>query len=83
MALITARVRQGRPSGERPANEQEAKATEMLRLPLVEVAAKVRAGGPLDDEADMALPVWAGVIPMQLVFGEPVRDVASVPVAVA
>lgn len=83
MALITARVRQGRPSGERPANEQEAKATEMLRLPLVEVAAKVRTGGPLDDEADMALPVWAGVIPMQLVFGEPVRDVASVPVAVA
>lgn len=83
MALITARVREGRPSGERPVNEEEAKATEMLRLPLVEVAAKVRVGGPLDDEADMTLPVWAGVIPMQLVFGEPVRDVASVSVAVA
>lgn len=83
MALITARVREGRPSGERPANEQEVKATEMLRLPLVEVAAKVRVGGPLDDEADMALPVWAGVIPMRLVFGEPVHDLASVPVAVA
>jgi nitroimidazol reductase NimA-like FMN-containing flavoprotein (pyridoxamine 5'-phosphate oxidase superfamily) len=83
MGLIAARVREGRPSGERPVNAQEAKATEMLRLPLVEVAAKVRIGGPLDDEEDMALPVWAGVVPMQVVFGEPVRDVAPAPVAVA
>jgi nitroimidazol reductase NimA-like FMN-containing flavoprotein (pyridoxamine 5'-phosphate oxidase superfamily) len=83
MALITARVREGRPSGERPVNAQEAKATEMLCLPLIEVAAKVRTGGPLDDEEDMVLPVWAGVIPMQVVFGEPVRDVAPAPVAMA
>ena len=83
MALITARVRTGRPSGERPANAQEAKATEMLRLPLVEVAAKIRTGGPLDDEEDMDLPVWAGVVPMRVVFGEPVRDVAPAPAPVA
>src|SRR5690554_185192 len=83
MALITARVREGRSSGERPVNVQEGKATEMLRLPIIEVAAKVRTGGPVDDEEDMALPVWAGVIPMRLVFGESVRDGASAPVAVA
>lgn len=79
MALFTARVRVGRPGGERLANAQEAKATEVLRLPLTEVAAKVRTGGPLDDAEDMALPVWAGVIPMQMTFGEPVPDIAAVP----
>ena len=50
----------------------------MWRLPLVEVAAKVRSGGPLDDPEDMDLPVWAGIVPMQTVFGEPVRDIAAV-----
>ncbi|MDX5366304.1 MAG: pyridoxamine 5'-phosphate oxidase family protein [Alphaproteobacteria bacterium] len=79
MALFTARVREGRPGGERPANAQEAKATEVLRLPLAEVAAKVRTGGPIDDAEDMGLPVWAGVIPMQMTFGEPVRDIAAIP----
>ena len=77
--LFTARVRQGRPLETRPANTQELKATQVLRLPLVDVAAKVRGGGPLDDPEDMDLPVWAGVVPMQMVFGEPVRDIAVVP----
>lgn len=74
--LFTARVRQGRPPETRPANAQELKATQVLRLPLTEVAAKVRSGGPLDDPEDMDLLVWAGVVPMQMVFGEPVRDMS-------
>ncbi|MBX3496372.1 MAG: pyridoxamine 5'-phosphate oxidase family protein [Parvibaculum sp.] len=77
--LFTARVRQGRPPETRPANTQELKATQVLRLPLAEVAAKVRSGGPLDDSEDMDLPVWAGVVPMQMVFGEPVRDMSVAP----
>jgi len=77
--LFTARVRQGRPPETRPANTQELKATQVLRLPLFEVAAKVRSGGPLDDPEDMDLPVWAGVVPMQMVFGEPVRDMSVAP----
>jgi nitroimidazol reductase NimA-like FMN-containing flavoprotein (pyridoxamine 5'-phosphate oxidase superfamily) len=77
--LFTRRVREGRAQEARPANAQELKATAVLRLPLVEVAAKARTGGPLDDPEDMDLPVWAGVIPMQLTFGEPVRDVAPMP----
>ena len=77
--LFTTRVRQGHPPETRPANAQELKATQVLRLPLVEVAAKVRSGGPLDDPEDMDLPVWAGIVPMQTVFGEPVRDIAAVP----
>ncbi len=44
---------------------QELKATSVLALPLEEVSAKVRTGGPIDDEEDYALPVWAGVIAMR------------------
>ncbi|HEY3252447.1 MAG TPA: hypothetical protein VGJ91_00810, partial [Polyangiaceae bacterium] len=31
-----------------------------------EASAKIRQGGPIDDEADLTLPVWAGVIPLRL-----------------
>jgi len=50
----------------RAPNEQELKATTLLALPLDEASAKVRTGGPIDDEEDLSLPVWAGVIPLQL-----------------
>jgi len=36
------------------------------------VSAKVRTGGPIDDEADLGWPAWAGVIPVSLVPGAPV-----------
>ena len=52
--------------------EHELKATTVLALPLAEVSAKVRQGPPVDDEADRALPVWAGVVPLRTVAGEPV-----------
>ncbi len=64
----------GRWNEARQPNEQELKATSILRLPLAEVSGKMRIGPPLDDEADYALPVWAGVIPLRLAAGEPVRD---------
>lgn len=69
-----ARIHPGRWADVRWPNEQELRATTVVRLPLEEVSAKVRSGGPLDDAEDLALPVWAGVVPMALVRGEPVRD---------
>jgi uncharacterized protein len=56
----------------RPPTEQELKATEVLALPLSEASAKVRTGPPVDDEEDLALPVWAGVVPVQTSFSAPV-----------
>ena len=53
---------------------QEAKATSVLWLPIDEASAKVRAGGPIDDEEDYALPIWAGVLPVKLQTQEPVAD---------
>ena len=54
--------------------ESELRATLVLKLPLVEVSAKVRTGPPIDDEEDYALSVWAGVVPLKLAAGTPVND---------
>ena len=58
----------------RPVTDQELKATLLLRMPLDEVSAKIRTGAPVDDEADYALPVWAGVLPVHAAMGEPLPD---------
>lgn len=67
-------VVKGRWNDVREPTEQELKATSVLCLPLVEASAKIRTGPPIDDEEDYALPVWAGVIPLQLIAGEPIGD---------
>ncbi|MDQ3473551.1 MAG: pyridoxamine 5'-phosphate oxidase family protein [Acidobacteriota bacterium] len=67
-------VIRGRWQDVREPTEQELKATTVLVLPLAEVSAKVRTGPPIDDEADYDLPVWAGVLPLRMVAGEPVPD---------
>ena len=51
----------------RAMKEKELKATTILGLELNEVSAKVRSGPPIDDEDDYGLPIWAGVIPLQIV----------------
>lgn len=69
LAALTALVNRfspGRAEHVRAPNPQELKATAVLALPIVEASAKVRRGGPIDDEEDLALPVWAGVIPLRL-----------------
>ena len=58
----------------REPTENELKQTTVLCLPLTEASAKVRTGPPIDDEEDYALPVWAGILPLQIVAGEPIKD---------
>ena len=43
---------------------QELAATAVVRLPLTEMSAKVRAGDPIDDDGDLDSDVWAGQIPV-------------------
>ena len=64
----------GRSRQARPGNAQELAATTVLRLPLNEFACKVRQGGPEDDADDLALPVWAGVLPLRLAPQPPQAD---------
>jgi uncharacterized protein len=74
LRVFTEHVMKGRWDDVRQPTEQELKATIVLALPLKEVSAKVRTGGPIDDEADYTLPVWAGVLPLETMAKEPVRD---------
>ncbi len=58
----------------RPMNDQEFKATAVMRMPITEGAAKIRTGGPNDDEEDYDLPIWAGVLPITMRLHPPVDD---------
>jgi hypothetical protein len=58
----------------RQPNEKELKATTVLRIPIEEFSAKVRQGPAIDDEADYNFPVWAGVLPLNTIPGEPLTD---------
>lgn len=64
-------IASGRSADSRPPTSRELAATAVLALDLVEVSAKVRVGGPVDDEDDIALPHWAGVVPLTLAAGAP------------
>ena len=64
----------GRQAEIRPGSDKEFAATTVMRIALDEAAAKVRSGGPTDDEEDMAIPVWAGVLPFVQIQSTPVTD---------
>jgi uncharacterized protein len=74
LRIFTDHVMKGRWNDVRQPTEQELKATIVLALPLEEVSAKVRTGGPIDDEGDYALPVWAGVLPLETTVKDPIPD---------
>ena len=67
----------GRTAEARAADAADLKATQIVRLRLDEVSAKVRTGPPVDERGDMDLPVWAGELPLRTVAGEPVPDPAG------
>ncbi|AXG82320.1 pyridoxamine 5'-phosphate oxidase family protein [Streptomyces paludis] len=69
---IVDQVTPGRSRDSRPANDRELAATAVISLDLHEVSAKVRTGGPNDDPEDLALPYWAGVVPLTPGYGAPV-----------
>jgi nitroimidazol reductase NimA-like FMN-containing flavoprotein (pyridoxamine 5'-phosphate oxidase superfamily) len=69
LRTFTEHVVPGRWADVRQPTPQELKATTVLALPLEEVSAKIRTGPPIDDDADYALPIWAGVLPLRLAPG--------------
>ncbi|MFZ0635204.1 MAG: pyridoxamine 5'-phosphate oxidase family protein [Candidatus Acidiferrales bacterium] len=74
LEAFTEHIVRGRWNAVRPVHEAEVKATSVLKLPLAEVSAKIRTGPPKDDAEDYEFPVWAGVLPLGLVAGDPVPD---------
>jgi uncharacterized protein len=64
----------GRMADARPPSDAELRKTSVLRLPISEASAKVRTGGPIDDPEDLALPIWAGQLPLSTTFGSAVAE---------
>ncbi|WP_261570379.1 pyridoxamine 5'-phosphate oxidase family protein [Frankia gtarii] len=83
LATFVDRTAPGRSGACRPANRRELAATAVLAValddPATQVTLKARTGGPVDDPEDLALPHWAGVIPVRTVEGppEPAEDLAD------
>ena len=81
LQLITDHVVPGRWQEVRAPNDLELKQSSVLAVALQEVSAKIRRGPPLDDEPDYALPIWAGVLPVQTRLGAPIDDGRVLPQA--
>lgn len=74
LVALSEHIIRGRWADVREPTDEEMIMTTVLELPLVEASAKIRTGPPLDDEEDYAMNVWAGVIPLKLEAGEPIKD---------
>jgi uncharacterized protein len=72
LELFTERVVPGRWQEVRQPNPHELRATAVVAIDIESASAKLRSGPPSDDEDDLGLPVWAGVLPIQQVTGEPI-----------
>ena len=66
LRAFTEHVMPGRWDEIRQPTPKELQATTVLCVLLKEASAKLRTGPPIDDDADYALPVWAGVLPLDL-----------------
>jgi hypothetical protein len=74
LQVISEHLMPGRWAEVREPSESELKATTVLEFLMEEVSSKVRSGPPLDDENDYGLPVWAGVLPLEVRSRAPVPD---------
>jgi uncharacterized protein len=74
LRVLSEHILPGRWDDSRQPNERELKQTSVLRLPIEEFSAKVRLGPAIDDEEDYSFPTWAGVLPLVMKPGEPIRD---------
>lgn len=72
--VLVEHVIPGRTADARMPNDKEFSETAIFALSLDEASAKIRTGGPADPDEDLALPVWAGVLPLRLTPGEPEPD---------
>jgi nitroimidazol reductase NimA-like FMN-containing flavoprotein (pyridoxamine 5'-phosphate oxidase superfamily) len=74
LRVISEHLIAGRWAEVRGPSQRELQATTVLAFSIEEASAKVRSGPPLDDESDYGLPVWAGVLPLELKSRPPIPD---------
>ncbi|MGB8984483.1 MAG: pyridoxamine 5'-phosphate oxidase family protein [Anaerolineales bacterium] len=74
LKAITDHLIPGRWEEVRLPNRKELNATRVVSIRIDEASAKVRMGPVGDDPQDYALPVWAGILPLQEQALAPIRD---------
>jgi nitroimidazol reductase NimA-like FMN-containing flavoprotein (pyridoxamine 5'-phosphate oxidase superfamily) len=74
LRVISEHLIAGRWQDVRGPSEKELKATTVLEFSIDEASSKVRSGPPLDEESDYALPIWAGVLPLEMRSGPAMPD---------
>ena len=84
LKVVSDQIIPGRWEEARLPNRKELKATKVLKLKITEASAKIRTGPPKDDKEDYDLDIWAGVVPIEKRYGQPMADPAlkaGVPIA--
>ena len=72
--VITDHVAPGRSADARKPNDTELRQTTFVKLGLDECSAKISEGFPEEPDDDLALDVWAGILPLRTATGEPLAD---------
>ena len=73
-AAITDQVAPGRSADARPPTPDELRQTAFVKVSLDECSAKISEGFPEEPDDDLALDIWAGILPLRVVPGEPQDD---------
>lgn len=74
---ITENVLKGRWNEARQPTQKELDVTAVMEVKIETASAKVRTGGPIDDKEDYDLNIWAGVLPINSVYGAAITDELS------
>ncbi len=74
LKIITEHILPGRWNEARQPNKKEMEITSVFEFEIDEASAKIRTGPPVDEKEDYDLNVWAGVIPLEVKIGEPIKD---------
>jgi nitroimidazol reductase NimA-like FMN-containing flavoprotein (pyridoxamine 5'-phosphate oxidase superfamily) len=74
LKMITDNILPNRWEEVREPSEKELTATLVIGIRIDEASVKIRSGAPVDDKEDYDLPIWAGELPMQLEFSDPITD---------
>jgi nitroimidazol reductase NimA-like FMN-containing flavoprotein (pyridoxamine 5'-phosphate oxidase superfamily) len=82
LEIITEKLVPGLWEYGRPLVAKESAATMIVELSLDRLSAKSRTGDPEDEEADLALPIWAGILPIEVKVGAPItaKNALSIPI---
>lgn len=74
LRIISDQVLDGRWQEVRKPNVKELHVTKVLKFQIEEGSAKIRNEGVGDEKVDYELDIWAGIVPIERSYGEPIPD---------